>query len=32
MTKQELQKCHVLFQRDDKDAYIRTLLTRITAT
>ncbi|MCC7314053.1 MAG: DEAD/DEAH box helicase family protein [Planctomycetes bacterium] len=26
MTKGELRKCHVLFQRDDKDSYIRDML------
>jgi len=26
MTKQELQDCHVLFQRDDKDTYIQSML------
>ena len=29
MTKAELQKCHVLFQRDDKATYIKTLLDRM---
>lgn len=31
MTKPELQKCHVLFQKDDKETYIKTLLATITA-
>ena len=31
MSKPELDKCHVLFQKDDKDTYIKTLLTKITA-
>jgi hypothetical protein len=31
MTKPELQKCHVLFQRDDKETYIKTLLTKVVA-
>ena len=29
MSKVELQKCHVLFQKDDKETYIKTLLTKI---
>ena len=29
MSKPELQKCHVLFQKDDKDTYIKTLLTKV---
>ena len=29
MTKEELHKCHVLFQRDDKATYIETLLNTI---
>jgi hypothetical protein len=32
MTKAELQQCHVLFQRDDKETYINTLLTKVVAT
>jgi hypothetical protein len=31
LTKAELQKCHVLFQRDDKETYIKTLLTKVIA-
>ncbi len=31
MTKAELQACHVLFQRDDKETYIKTLLTKVVA-
>jgi Type III restriction enzyme, res subunit len=31
MTKAELQECHVLFQRDDRNTYIYELLTKITA-
>ncbi len=31
MTKAELQECHVLFQRDDKETYIKTLLTKVVA-
>jgi hypothetical protein len=31
MSKSELQKCHVLFQRDDKETYIKTLLTKVVA-
>ncbi len=29
MSKADLQKCHVLFQRDDKETYIKTLLTTV---
>lgn len=29
MTKDELKKCHVLFQKDDKETYIKTLLTKV---
>jgi hypothetical protein len=29
MSKADLQKCHILFQRDDKETYIKTLLTSI---
>jgi len=29
MTKAELQKCHVLFQKDDKETYIKTLLQAV---
>jgi hypothetical protein len=29
MSKADLQKCHVLFQRDDKETYIKTLLTKV---
>lgn len=32
MSKAELRKCHVLFQKDDKETYIKTLLTEVTAT
>ncbi len=32
MTKADLQKCHVLFQKDDRDTYIKTLLTKVIAT
>ena len=31
MTKPELEKCHVLFQRDDKETYIKTLLTKVVS-
>lgn len=31
MTKAELADCHVLFQRDDKETYIHTLLTKVAA-
>jgi len=31
MKKSELQDCHVLFQRDDKETYIKTLLTKVVA-
>jgi hypothetical protein len=31
MSKADLQKCHVLFQRDDKETYIKTLLTKVVA-
>lgn len=27
----DLQKCHVLFQRDDKETYVKTLLTKVVA-
>ena len=30
-TRPELQKCHVLFQQDDKETYIKTLLTTVAA-
>lgn len=29
MKKSELQKCHVLSQKDDKETYIKTLLTKV---
>ena len=29
MKKPQLQDCHVLFQRDDKETYIKTLLTKV---
>ena len=29
MSKAELQRCHVLFQKDDKDTYIKRMLTSI---
>jgi hypothetical protein len=29
MSMSDLQKCHVLFQRDDKETYIKTLLTKV---
>jgi len=32
MTKADLQKCHVLFQKDDKETYIKTLLAKVIAT
>jgi len=31
MSKGDLQKCHVLFQKDDKNTYIQTLLTKVVA-
>jgi hypothetical protein len=31
MSKADLQKCHVLFQRDDKETYIKTLLAKVVA-
>lgn len=31
MSKADLQKCHVLFQRDDKETYIKTLLTKVAS-
>jgi hypothetical protein len=31
MSKTELQKCHILFQRDDKDTYVKTLLEMIVS-
>ncbi|MFZ4079761.1 MAG: DEAD/DEAH box helicase family protein [Pirellula sp.] len=31
MSMSDLQKCHVLFQRDDKESYIKTLLTKVVA-
>ena len=31
MKKADLQKCHVLFQKDDKETYIKTLLTKVVA-
>ncbi|HUY87105.1 MAG TPA: DEAD/DEAH box helicase family protein [Pirellulales bacterium] len=31
MSKAELQSCHVLFQKDDTDTYIKTLLTKVVA-
>jgi hypothetical protein len=31
MTKDEFQQCHVLFQKDDKETYIKTLLTKVVA-
>jgi hypothetical protein len=31
MSKADLLKCHVLFQKDDKETYIKTLLTKVVA-
>ena len=31
MSKADLQKCHVLFQKDDKETYIKTLLAKVVA-
>jgi len=31
MSKADLKKCHVLFQKDDRDTYIKTLLTMVVA-
>jgi hypothetical protein len=32
ITKQQLEKCNVLFQKEDKDTYITTLLTKVLAS
>jgi hypothetical protein len=32
MTKAELQECHVLFHKDDKETYIKALLEKVVTT